>query len=143
MFAAYLEHAHHEEFTVDAYYDRHSELKCVVPRLRLEVRGGEVVKGRAIKNDLVGFLFSRLAKIPGARGCLTFQFFRHRDTEDVWLIELNPRFGGGYPLTAAAGAPYHDWLVREYLEDETIAKLVNWQDGKTMLRFDDAVFLDG
>jgi carbamoyl-phosphate synthase large subunit len=31
-----------DEYTCDAYYGKDSELKCVVPRKRIEVRDGEV-----------------------------------------------------------------------------------------------------
>ena len=30
------------------------------------------------------------------------------------LYEINPRFGGGYPLTDRAGAKFCNWLVQEY-----------------------------
>ena len=142
MFARYLDHAVHEEFTCDAYYDAAHVLRCVVPRRRIEVRGGEVSKARAEKNDLLGLFADKLAHLPGARGCLTIQFMRHRDTGEAWLIECNPRFGGGYPLTAAAGAHYHRWLIEEYLEGESIASFDGWNDGRTMLRYDGEVLLD-
>jgi carbamoyl-phosphate synthase large subunit len=143
MFAAYLEHTQHDEFTCDAYYAADGGLRCVVPRQRVEVRGGEVSKGRAVKNDIVPMFFEKLARIEGAQGCLTFQFFRHRETGRHWLIELNPRFGGGYPLTAAAGAPYHDWLVRETFLGVPPPMKTDWTDGLVMLRYDAEVFHGG
>lgn len=143
MFADYLDQAAHDEFTCDAYYTANGALRCVVPRQRIEVRGGEVAKARAVKNEILGLFQAQLAQVEGARGCLTFQFFRHRESGRLWLIELNPRFGGGYPLTAAAGAAYHDWAVREYLEGVTPAVYDSWQDGLTMLRYDGEVFTDG
>ena len=143
MFADYLDQGIHDEFTCDAYYTRAGQLACVVPRQRLEVRGGEVSKARAVRNDIVALFFSKLGQIDGARGCLTFQFFRHRETGEHWLIELNARFGGGYPLTMAAGAVYHDWLVREYLLQETVQPWHGWTDGLTMLRYDAEVLVNG
>jgi carbamoyl-phosphate synthase large subunit len=143
MFADYLDQQAHDEFTCDAYYTATGALCCVVPRQRLEVRGGEVAKARAVKNEIVALFYTRLAQLDGARGCLTFQFFRHRGTGQLWLIELNPRFGGGYPLTAATGAAYHDWAVQEYLEGVAPRPFDGWQDGLTMLRYDGEVFANG
>ena len=143
IFTDYLDQKTHDEFTCDAYYTRMGQLACVVPRQRLEVRGGEVSKARAVRNDIVALFFEKLGQIDGARGCLTFQFFRHRDTGAHWLIELNARFGGGYPLTMAAGAVYHNWLVREYLLHETVQPWQEWADGLTMLRYDAEVFVHG
>ena len=60
--------------------------------------------------------------------------------EARWVaIELNPRFGGGYPLSYAAGANYPDWLIREYLLDEDVPEFEGWQDRTAMARYDDEV----
>lgn len=45
MFMEYIAPEDYDEFTVDCYYDKASELKCVVPRKRIFVRAGEVNKG--------------------------------------------------------------------------------------------------
>lgn len=141
MLAEYLDPTEHTEFTCDAYYDRLGSLRCVVPRQRIEVRGGEVSKGRTIKNNIVDVFCRKLGQIPGARGCLTFQFFRHHDTGDVHLIELNARFGGGFPLSHAAGADYPRWLYEEWINGKRIKDCDNWEDGLTMLRYDEAIFV--
>lgn len=141
MLAQYIDPNCHDEFTCDAFYDRLGYLRCVVPRLRIEVRGGEVAKGRTSKNNIVDLFRNKLGQIPGARGCLTFQFFRNRDTGGLYLIELNARFGGGFPLSHAAGADYPLWLYEEWINGMTIRNFDDWQDGLTMLRYDDAVFV--
>lgn len=45
MFMEYIDHQIYDEFTVDTYYNKHGELRCVVPRKRIFVRAGEVNKG--------------------------------------------------------------------------------------------------
>lgn len=141
MLAQYIDPASHDEFTCDVYYDRSGVLRCVVPRLRIEVRGGEIAKGRTVKNNIVDLFHSKLGRIPGARGCLTFQFFRNRETGALYLIELNARFGGGFPLSHAAGADYPRWLYDEWVNEASIADLYDWQNDMTMLRYDEAVFV--
>lgn len=141
MLAQYIDPASHDEFTCDAYYDRSGVLRCVVTRLRIEVRGGEIAKGRTVRNNIVDLFRCKLGRIPGARGCLTFQFFRNRETGALYLIELNARFGGGFPLSHAAGADYPRWLYEEWINGRRIADWDDWQDGLTMLRYDDAVFV--
>jgi len=136
IFCEYIDHSAHSEFTCDLYFDRYSDLKCAVPRKRLEVRGGEVSKGEACKNEIVDLLFNSFAHLEGARGVLTVQLFRHDETEQSVFIEVNPRFGGGYPLSRCAGADYQTWLLQEYLGNETIPVFHNWQDGAIMLRYD-------
>ena len=124
------------EYTCDAYYDRNSDLKCVVPRERIEVRAGEVSKGVTRKNYIYQYLVDRIRKVPGAFGCVTYQLFCNPDTEEVKALEINPRFGGGYPLTSAAGYSFAEFLIREYLLGEDISFVDNWSDGLVMLRYD-------
>lgn len=143
MITEYIDPLTHDEFTCDAYYDRFGSLRCVVPRLRIEVRGGEVAKSRTQKNNIVELFWNNLKYISGARGCLTFQFFRNRENGDLYLVELNARFGGGFPLSNAAGAHYPLWLFEEWIMGNTIEDFGGWQDDLTMLRYDDAVFLPG
>lgn len=139
MFMELLGPAEYQEFTIDAYYSRAGELKCIVPRKRVEVRGGEISKGIALKGATYDYLLDRLHRIRGVRGCLTFQFFAPR-LGDRWVaIELNPRFGGGYPLSYAAGADYPDWLIREYFLGDDVPFFDGWRDGTAMARFDDEV----
>jgi carbamoyl-phosphate synthase large subunit len=141
MLAEYLDPAEYEEFTCDAYYDCNGSLRCVVPRLRLEVRGGEVSKALTVNNNIVDLFKATLSFLPGALGCLTFQFFRKRDSGELYLIELNARFGGGYPLSLAAGANYPAWLYAEWILGDTVPAFSNWDSNLTMLRYDDEVFL--
>lgn len=142
MFCEYLEPADHEEYTCDAYYDVQGVMRCVVPRLRVEVRGGEVAKGRTVRNNIVAYLRDRVGQMDGALGCLTIQVMRHRETGSISLIEVNPRFGGGYPLTAQSGGRYHEWLIDEHLLGNTIPDFDGWRDQLLMLRYDAEIFVD-
>jgi len=130
-----------KEYTCDAYFDKNSILKCLVPRERLEVRAGEVSKGVTRKNYVYEFLIDRLKKFSGAVGCVTLQVFGNPDTSEIKGLEINPRFGGGYPLTSASGCSYVELLIREYLLDEKISFVDDWINGLIMLRYDAKVIV--
>lgn len=130
-----------DEVTVDLYYDRDSQLKAVVPRLRIETRSGEVSKGKTVRGRLYKRLVRELESIPGARGCITLQVFVSKKSKKVYAIEINPRFGGGFPLSHQAGAEFSLWLVQEYLLDQEVKFFDTWQEDLLMLRYDDAVFV--
>ncbi|QEY25160.1 ATP-grasp domain-containing protein [Neisseria zalophi] len=127
------------EFTVDLYYDRSSRLKCAVPRERLEVRSGEVSKGATRRNNLYQLMIEKLSVLEGARGCITAQFFCKGDT--IYGIEINPRFGGGFPLTYASGGNYLGWLIQEYFYNRDIAFFDQWENNLIMLRYDAKVLV--
>lgn len=139
IFMEYLAPSEYDEYTVDAYYDRHATLKCLVPRKRVEVRGGEISKGVTLKGGLYISLCDRLQRIEGARGCLTYQFFVSKTGDRIVASELNARFGGGYPLSHAAGARFPEWLIREYVLGENVPFFESWQERTAMARFDSEV----
>lgn len=141
MFLEYLDHSEYEEFTCDLYYDKLSQLKCVVPRKRIEVRDGEVNKGVTERNVLVDFIKTHLSFIEGAKGCLTAQFFKHKQNQNIYGIEINARFGGGYPLSYLSGANYVKWLVQEYLLNKRVDNFDAWEDKLLMLRYDNEVLV--
>ena len=94
-----------------------------------------------LKNDIVEYLKERLSFINGCFGCICIQLFYHPESKDIVGIEVNPRVGGGYPLTYMSGANFPELLIREYLLDEEIEYFDNWKDNLLMLRFDDAVYI--
>lgn len=141
MFMEYLNPQDYQEFTVDAYFDKSGILKGLVPRRRIEVRGGEISKGRTEKGALYETLVSKFREMKGARSCLTMQFFEHKTSGRVVGIEINPRFGGGFPLSYVAKANYPNMLIREYLLNEPLDFLDNWIDGLVMLRYDAEIIL--
>lgn len=141
MFMEYIKPDDYDEFTVDCYYDRSSKLKCVVPRKRIFVRAGEVSKGVTKKNIIVTEFNQKLKYIAGARGCLTIQVFLHKTEDKILGIEINPRFGGGYPLTYLSGANYSKWVIQEYLLQQEIKQYNEWQSDLLMLRYDAEVLV--
>jgi len=130
------------EHTVDVYVAADGAVHGVVPRRRLETRGGEVSKGITVRSEpLIGLVTDLVARLPDAFGALNVQvFLDEADTSAV--IEINARFGGGFPLTHAAGADYTRWLVEEVYGLPGSAGSDGWRTGVVMLRWDDAVFLD-
>jgi carbamoyl-phosphate synthase large subunit len=142
MFLEYLDHKGHTEFTIDLYYDKASVLKCVVPRQRIEVRDGEVNKAITKAPFFMEELTQKLHSIPGFRGCITLQVFVNQQSQSIYGIEINPRFGGGYPLSYLAGANFPQWLIQEYLTTyDEIPFFNDWEQNLMMLRYDDEVLV--
>jgi carbamoyl-phosphate synthase large subunit len=141
VFSEYLSPCEFDEYTVDMYFDRGGELKCLVPRLRIATRAGEVSKSRTVRFEGIQTLRTRFAQVNGARGCLTAQFFVRRGDGKIFAIEMNARFGGGYPLSYESGANYPEWIVREYLMNERVEYFDDWEDQLTMLRYDQHVLV--
>ena len=58
-------------------------------------------------------------------------------------IEINPRFGGGYPLSYHAKADFAEYLLKEYYEGYEIDYTADWLDNTLMLRYDSEVITYG
>lgn len=141
LFMEYIDKKVYKEYTVDMYFGRDHRVKCIVPRDRIEIRAGEINKGRAVKNEILTFLKEKMGRVEGCVGCICVQLFFNPETKDMVGIEINPRFGGGYPLSYMAGGNFPELLIREYFMDEPVDYAEQLQDGMLMLRYDDAIFV--
>ena len=128
------------EFTIDSLIDNYGQIRCSVPRKRIEVRGGEVVKAITVRNQkLIEQTEQMLAKLGAGLGVITTQCFLTEDN-DVKFIEINPRFGGGVPLSIKAGADFPKWIIEMVCGIESSINKDNWQDNLHMLRYDAEVW---
>ncbi len=128
-----------DEYTVDIFIDRNNEIISIVPRQRLEVRAGEVSKAKSVKDKKIISAIKHLCKfLNGAYGCITIQLFKTNDR--IVFIEINPRFGGGYPLSPLSGANFAEYLIKDYL-NINLQYDENWIDGNIMLRYDAEVII--
>ena len=141
LFMEYIDKEVYKEYTVDMYYGRDHKAKCIVPRERIKIRAGEINKGLTERKPLTQFLLDRLETIEGCVGCICIQLFLNQQAGDVVGIEINPRFGGGYPQTYAAGGNFPEYLIREYFLGEEIDYFDGWKDHQLMLRYDDAIYV--
>jgi carbamoyl-phosphate synthase large subunit len=129
------------EHTCDVYVDFNMKVRCVVPRKRIEVRTGEVSKAQVVKHPDIMDQSARLIETLGAGpGVITIQLFLTGD-DSVKFIEINPRFGGGVPLSIKAGANFPKWILQELLGKKTNIRFDGFKDKLTMLRYDDEVWL--
>ena len=139
MFLEYLDPHIYNEFTVDMYFDKNHFLKCAVPRERLEIRAGEVSKSVTRMNEIYNQVCKHFCFCPGFRGCITLQLFKNINFDQIIGIEINPRFGGGYPLSYLANANFPEMIIREYLLNEKISFFEDWIKNLLMLRYDDEI----
>jgi len=129
------------EYTCDVYIDFGMKVRCVVPRKRIEIRAGEVSKGQVVKNPRIMSNAAKLVETLGAGpGVITLQLFL-TDDDKVKFIEINPRFGGGAPLSIKAGANFPKWILKELSGKKTNIPSDGFEDDLIMLRYDSEVWL--
>lgn len=127
------------EYTINMFFDGGGVIRACIAHERLSVRAGEVEKGRTVRLAELPALVRGMAQaLPDARGALCFQAIADA-TRGLRIIELNARFGGGYPLADHAGAFFAQWLLEEVAGLPASAS-DDWRDGVLMLRYDAAFF---
>ena len=132
----YLGPKYYKEYTLDLYYNKNGRLMTAVPRVRLKVIGGETNQGITDKNQvLMSFLQKKLALLEGVNGCITLQLFLHKENNSIYGIEINPRFGGGYPLSYLSGANFPEYIIKEYLLGEVLEYTDAWDDKTLLVRY--------
>ena len=141
MFMEYLDKKDYKEYSVDMYFGKDHCVKGIVPRERIEVRAGEINKGKTHKNEIVDFLKDKMGCLSGVRGCICFQLFYRDSDHQIKGSEINPRFGGGFPLTYHAKANYAAYIIQEYLLHETVDYSDAWLDNTLMLRYDNDIII--
>ncbi len=131
------------EVTIDAFLDFDGRPLHYVPRERIRTLGGESIQGVTLDlPDLDAWLGGILGVCSrlGARGPLTLQAFL--TARGPVLTEINPRFGGGFPLARAAGGDYPAWIL-DLAEGRPVApSLGAYRRGLYMTRHYTEIFLD-
>ena len=103
------------EYSVDAYISRAGEILGISPRIRISTLGGEVSESMTVADDEIIEKSKEVINVIGLVGPVTIQFIRESKTGDLFLMEVNPRFGGGVVLSIAAGFNFPKLLLSEAL----------------------------
>ena len=122
-----------EEYTIDCYTSQKGVILGAVPRLRMEISGGEVVKAKTVRDDKMIELARRIITAAGFKGPVNVQVLKENGTGELSVMEINPRFGGGVILSMEAGVDMAEMILREYAGLE-VKPIDNWQDELLMSR---------
>ena len=128
-----------EEYTIDVFLDFDGNIITMVPRLRMAVRSGEILKGRIVKDAAIMEDVRRLMEELKPIGHITVQC--RKTYRGIEYIEINPRFGGGAPMSIMAGADSCRNLYR-LLRGEVLTYNEDFRENITFLRFDSSIMLN-
>lgn len=115
------------EYGMDILNDFEGNYKGTFVRQKLQMRSGETDKAISVIDNRfneVGKVIGENLKHIGNLDCDVFEY-----EGNLYVLELNPRFGGGYPFSHEAGnntaAIYIEWLKG----NNSIEQHSNYQDG--------------
>jgi carbamoyl-phosphate synthase large subunit len=123
-----------EEFSIDVFCDFEGRCLGAIPRTMIESKGGESIKGMSIKDDALIDFGRQVAETLPIWGPANIQCFRVApDRHEV--TDVNPRFGGGFPLPLAAGGRYPELALALARGERPEPRLGAFREGVTMTRF--------
>ena len=131
------------EITIDALLDFEGKPIHFVPRFRIRTLAGESIQGSTFADaDLADWILRLLEAVAtlGGKGPITIQAFLTNGQPT--LSEINPRFGGGFPLTLAAGGDYPEWIMQMVAGKTVKPKIGNYTKNLYMTRYHEEIFLE-
>ncbi len=127
-----------EEYTIDAFLDFNSKIISIVPRIRLATRSGEILKGKIVKDTAVIEEIKKVLLAYKPIGHITLQLIKNET--GVYFIEINPRYGGGAPMSINSGANTPEFLLK-IMSGESLSYYDEYYDGDIHLRFDNSIII--
>jgi carbamoyl-phosphate synthase large subunit len=122
------------EYSIDVFCDLDSRCLNAIPRTMIESKGGESIKGMTIRDhDLieVGRHVSETLELVGPAN---IQCFREPDGTHR-VTDINPRFGGAFPLPTAAGSCYPELALALAAGERPEPRLGDFREGLVLTRF--------
>ena len=123
-----------EEFSIDVFCDLDGRCLNAIPRTMIESKGGESIKGMTIRDERLIDLARDVAEKLELVGPANIQCFREEDGSHL-LTDINPRFGGGFPLPLAAGGRYPELALALARGEHPEPRLGDFREGIVMTRF--------
>ncbi|MDR5674227.1 ATP-grasp domain-containing protein [Halalkaliarchaeum sp. AArc-GB] len=93
-----------QEYGVDVFNNHDREPISIVPRKKIAMRAGETDKAVSVDEPELMEIGKTVGETLGHLGPLDIDCFY--DGDRAYVMELNARFGGGYPLTHLAGGDF-------------------------------------
>ena len=105
------------EYSVDSYFDKDSKWIDSIPRQRIRVGSGEVITSLTVEKPNLVEITKFIGELLKLRGPTNTQYIITPE-EDIYILEINSRFGGGYTLSIAAGLDTISLIERDYFNKE-------------------------
>jgi carbamoyl-phosphate synthase large subunit len=123
-----------EEFSVDVFCDFDGNCLNAIPRTMIESKGGESIKGMTIADPDLIELGRTVAEALPLAGPANVQCFREADGR-LLVTDVNPRFGGAFPLPLAAGSRYPELALALANGERPEPRVGEFRAGVVMTRF--------
>lgn len=129
-----------QEYGLDVINDLNTKYQNTIPKIKYAMRSGETDCAETVESDLLKSIGENLSKKLKHVGNLDVDVFIHG--QEVYVLEMNARFGGGYPFSHMAGVNLPmaivQWLNNENINPEILKEHVGVKSHKdiSLIRLD-------
>jgi carbamoyl-phosphate synthase large subunit len=128
------------EYGIDAYFDMITgELVSVFMKKKIAMRAGETDKAISVKSEKVLNEVKKLTNIKGLYGPIDVDVFVSM-SGDVFINEINPRFGGGHPHAYGCGVNFMQLILNNLEGKINEPSFNNYKEGIMMLKYNGLLF---
>lgn len=126
-----------DEYGLDIVNDLDGRYACTFVKRKLRMRAGQTDRAATVDHPGLQALGELVGRRLGHRGILDCDAFV--DREGICVIDLNPRFGGGYPFSQMAGADLPRALIAWAEGLQADPAWLRVRPGVTIARYDQYV----
>lgn len=137
IFQEYIEG---QEYGVDVYIDMISnQIVSIFIKHKLGMRAGETDKAISIYSEDIIKEVIKIQNIKGLRGPIDVDVFRDKNGK-LFINEINPRFGGGYPHAYNCGINFISMMVNNLRNIENQKNIGKYKNNVIMMKYNGLVF---
>lgn len=125
-----------QEYSVDCFCDENNNLIDFVPRKRIKVSSGEVIESVTVSKNKFEEIVRMITKKILFKGPICIQFIED-ENENLWIMEINARMGGGSTLSIASGFDIIELMISCFCNKNFLIEKYqsNWKTNFYLKRF--------
>lgn len=131
-----------KEYGVDVYVDYiSSDVKAIFCKKKLRMRAGETEKSVSVKIQKIEELVKKTVGLLNLKGAVDMDVIENNG--EYYILEINPRFGGGYPHAYECGVNFPKMMAincRGRINDDS---MLDYDENITALKYTDLIMING
>ncbi len=121
-----------DEYGVDAFNNADLVPVAIYAKKKIRMRAGETERAISVYDGKMIELIRAIAQRLGFYGPADIDLFKRGN--DYIILEINPRFGGGYPLSHALGADFPDKVIALVARRDVKPRHCKYRDNVVMMK---------
>lgn len=131
-----------KEYGVDCYVDAISnDIIDIFIKNKINMRSGETDKAVSTDNEEIKNLAKELLGKSGMKGPVDIDVLEQDGK--YYILEVNPRFGGGYPLAYECGCNFPRYILNNFKGKINSPRITAYENGVIMMKHDRILLIRG